>query len=200
MEKRYSQACENNKTPILSVLTDKLKAATNVLEIGSGTGQHSVYFAELMDWLTWQTSDMPVNHPSILAWGLEANLPNWQKPYSFTLGVDGWPENSDFDAVFSANTAHIMQKDEVRQMMQLIAKNLPSKGLFCQYGPFKFDGEFTSDSNAAFDSRLRSEGYGGYRDISELKEFAETNVGRLRLLEVIDMPANNHLLFWEKEA
>ncbi len=201
VQKRFSQACENNKNPILLELSKHFATSTHVLEIGSGTGQHSVFFASAMPHLVWQTSDMPDNHPSILAYGAEATLGNWRKPIRYTVGSDQWPsqgENSPYDGIFSANTAHIMQPFEVEEMMGLVASQLLPDNAFCQYGPFKFEGDFTSQSNRDFDERLRSQGYGGYRDIAELQAWAKSSQGDMSLEEVIPMPANNHLLVWRK--
>ncbi len=199
MEKRFSQACENNKDPILKVLKARFSDKQHVLEIGSGTGQHSVYFAAALTHLTWQTSDVSDNHPSVLAYGHEANLANWRKPLPFYIGKDAWPAtDKPYDAIFSANTAHIMQPEEVQDMFSLIIEHLPRGGVFCEYGPFKFEGQFTSESNQAFDERLREQGYGGYRDIEELQAWAKTAHGELGLEEIIPMPANNHLLVWQK--
>lgn len=194
-EKRFSPSCENNRKPIIEQLKIYLKNASHLLEIGSGTGQHGVYFAPELPHLTWQTSDVAENHPSILAWIEDEAISNIRVPHVFKVGEDDWPPGV-FDAVYSANTAHIMQKQEVLLMMQLVAAKLPNNGVFCQYGPFTESGEFSSDSNADFHHHLVSEGYGGYRDIEELKAWVEPS--GLLLLEKITMPANNLLLVWSK--
>ena len=168
--------------------------ASQVLEIGSGTGQHAVFFAKHLPHLIWQTSDVAENHDSINAWIAESTLFNIQSPVEFMLGRDQWP-SINVDAVFTANTTHIMQPQEAKTMMALVAKQLPKGGVFCQYGPMKVNGEFTSESNQAFDQEIRSEGRGGIRDIEELKEWA---VG-MTLREVHSMPANNFLLVWYKD-
>ncbi|MCY7295466.1 DUF938 domain-containing protein [Alteromonas sp. a30] len=200
LEKRFSQSCENNKDPILTELKKYFSDKKHVLEIGSGTGQHSVYFAKALAHLVWQTSDASENHPSILAYGKEAGLANWREPKPFFVGQDPWPQaDTSYDAVFSANTAHIMQPDEVQEMFRLIVEKLPAGGVFCEYGPFKFEGKFTSDSNEAFDARLRDQGYGGYRDIEQLQAWGKTQAGELSLIDVIALPANNHLLVWQKQ-
>lgn len=201
MEKHFSQACENNKKPILEQLTKHFENSQHILEIGSGTGQHSVFFAAAFPHLVWQTSDVPENHPSILAYGVDEALENWRQPMNFMVGKDEWPGlqlSHVFDGIFSANTAHIMQASEVKLMMSLIVQHLPVGGVFCQYGPFKFRGEFTSQSNKEFDESLRMRGYGGYRDIIELEAWCKTDDGKLELKDSIAMPANNHLLVWEK--
>jgi cyclopropane fatty-acyl-phospholipid synthase-like methyltransferase len=194
-EMRFSQSCENNRLPIIEQLKVHLKDKSAVLEIGSGTGQHAVYFAPDLPQLVWQTSDMAINHPSICAWLAESTATNIKPPLAFQLGLHNWPEDT-FDAVYSANTAHIMQKHEVKLMMELIAVNLPKGGVFCQYGPFIEDGKFSSESNASFHQRLVAEGYGGYRKIAELKQWVESK--GLTLQEKINMPANNLMLVWQK--
>ena len=192
-EKPFSQACENNKRAILGVLERTFANCKQVLEIGSGTGQHAVFFAEHLSHLIWHTSDQPQYHAGVQAWLAEASLDNISAPVAFTVGRDDFP-HIDVDGVFTANTAHIMQKEEAKLLMELIASNLPQNGVFCQYGPFTHSGKFTSQSNQAFHLSLIERGYGGYRDIDELTAWA----GELSLKEVIDMPANNHMLIWQK--
>lgn len=193
VEKRFSQSCENNKVPILRELETHLVGSSHVLEIGSGTGQHAAFFATNLPHVTWHTSDMPVNHGSIKAWLAECSTNNLHAPIHFTIGVDDWPE-LNIDAVFSANTAHIMQPEETRLMMELIGRQLPDSGVFCQYGPFNVEGQYTSQGNANFDRHLAAEGCGGIRDIQELQNWAP----ELKLIERIPMPANNFLLVWHK--
>ncbi|TAA48300.1 DUF938 domain-containing protein [Corallincola spongiicola] len=195
MSKRFSQSCENNKQPILDQLKPRLVNQRHLLEIGSGTGQHAQFFAKHLPHLCWQTSDRPDNHPSIDAWIAELNLTNLRSPLSFTIGEDNWP-NQPIDTVFTANTAHIMQSEEVQIMMALVAEHLPLQGLFLQYGPFNIDGTYTSDSNHEFDQFLQQEGCGGIRDIAELERWAKG----LMLVEQIAMPANNLLLVWRKHG
>lgn len=194
MEKRFSQAADNNKAPILAELQEVFSKVGNVLEIGSGTGQHAAHFAPLLPHLTWQTSDLLDNHPSILAWQQEAACQNLVAPFEFQIGVSEWPASLNIDAVYSANTAHIMQVSETAQMMRQIADNLPQNGVFALYGPFNVDGQYTSDSNQAFDQHLRQQGYGGIRDIQELQRWA----GGLALKSTRKMPANNLLLVFRK--
>ncbi len=193
MNKPYSQACENNKQPILTELARIFSVSKKVLEIGSGTGQHAVYFAPRLNHLTWHTSDLPNNHSGINSWLTELPADNLQPPINFTIGKDHWPDLA-IDAVFSANATHIMQPQNAKLMMQLIAENLPADGLFCQYGPFKFEGQYTSESNQKFDQYLTEEGYGGIQDIADLEIWARP----LNLLDTIAMPANNFILVWQK--
>ena len=193
MDKPFSQACENNKAVILDALTSRFAQTRWVLEIGSGTGQHAVHFAQGLPHLIWQTSDQLQYHAGIELWLAEAMLPNVRAPLVFTIGEHTWPTD-EFDAVFSANTAHIMQRHEVQLMMQQIAKHLPDDGIFCQYGPFTEGGQFNSQSNADFHQHLVSQGYGGYRDLDELQLWADG----MALRDIATMPANNLLLTWRK--
>lgn len=195
--KPFSQACENNKQPILEVLQRVLADRTKLLEIGSGTGQHAAYFAPKLSHLQWHTSDMSNNHLGIKAWLEEVEVDNLYQPLPFVIGsisAGAWPL-ANADAVYTANTTHIMQSSEAQLMMQLVADNLPRGGVFCQYGPFNFNGQYTSDSNEAFDQHLREQGCGGIRDIGELTLWAKPLV----LVEKISMPANNLMLVWQKQ-
>jgi len=192
--KPFSQACENNKTFILEHLKRAFSSRKQVLEIGSGTGQHAVFFASGLPHLIWQTSDQPHYLPGINLWIDDFPRPNLRRPIPLTFGKESH-SFTDFDGIFTANTAHIMQKEEVESMMKVIADSLPEEGVFCQYGPFTTNGQFSSDSNKAFHMQLLEQGYGGYRDISELTLWATG----LQLTETIAMPANNLLLVWVKQ-
>jgi hypothetical protein len=195
LDKPFSQACENNKQPILEVLKRVLADKINLLEIGSGTGQHAAYFAPRLRHLEWHTSDMPDKHLGIAAWLEEAKVNNLHYPLSFTIGAtSAWPL-TNADAVYTANTTHIMQPSESQLMMQLVADNLPIGGIFCQYGPYNFQGQYSSESNQSFDQHLRDQGCGGIRDIDELTLWAKPLV----LIETIPMPANNYMLVWQKK-
>jgi hypothetical protein len=194
-DKPFSQACENNKQPILEVLKRVLADKTNLLEIGSGTGQHAAYFAPRLRHLEWHTSDMPDKHLGIAAWLEEVKVNNLHQPLSFTIGAtSAWPLTNT-DAVYTANTTHIMQPLESQLMMQLVANNLPIDGIFCQYGPYNFQGQYSSESNQSFDQHLSEQGCGGIRDIDELTLWAIPLV----LIETIPMPANNYMLVWQKQ-
>lgn len=194
--KQFSEACERNREPILSVLKTALADKSRVLEIGSGTGQHAVYFARHMPHLAWQTSDLKTNHASILAWQAEAGLDNVLPPLE--LNVDGaWPSQT-FDAVFTANTCHIMAWPEVEAMFAGVRNVLTPGGLFILYGPFNYGGEFTSPSNQRFHEYLQAQAsHMGIRDIAAIQKLAE---GSMNLLDDHEMPANNRLLVFGKSA
>ena len=193
MSKAFSPSCERNQQPILEQLVEHLKDSKRLLEIGSGTGQHAVYFAERLPHLTWYCSDAPDNHASINAWLAEANLANAVAPIAFHFGKNDWPA-LEVDAVFTANTTHIMPPSAAKLMMQTVAQQLPLGGVFCQYGPMNVNGEYTSEGNREFDLHLAQSGCGGIRDIDELKEWG----AGLTLVDQIAMPANNFLLVWQR--
>ncbi len=193
--KPYSEACDENKKPILAVLERLFAESHKVLEIGSGTGQHAVYFGAAMHHLVWQTSDRPENHVGILAWLDEARLPNVREPLLLDVGGQ-WPEER-FDGVFSANTTHIMSWPEVEQMFQGIGRVLDSGGCFALYGPFNFGGNYTSESNARFDQTLKArDPKSGIRNFEDLDALAKAN--GLSFSEDVPMPVNNRTLVWHK--
>lgn len=136
---------------------------------------------------------MPENHDNINEWLSETCLDNLNPPLALTIGQDPWP-SVKIDSVFTANTTHIMQPSEAEAMMKLISIHLPGNGIFCQYGPMKISGDFTSDSNKEFNDSLKQRGFGGIRDVEQLVNWAEN----LQLIEMIPMPANNFLLVWKK--
>ena len=192
MTKEFSPSCDRNRQPILEQLNIYLKSSNQVLEIGSGTGQHAVFFAKHFPSLIWNTSDMIDNHASINAWIAEEESSNVVPPFEFHFGKHDWPDLA-IDAVFTANTTHIMQRNEAKLMMQMIGENLKTDGIFCQYGPMNVNGEYTSESNRDFDGQLKQNGCGGICDIGELAKWA----AGLELVEKIPMPANNFLLVWK---
>jgi cyclopropane fatty-acyl-phospholipid synthase-like methyltransferase len=195
--KQYSQACDENRDPILAVLKHELADCHQLLEIGSGTGQHAVYFGRQLPHLSWQTSDVDSSHPSINAWLNDAQLPNVRQPLSLDVNNRRWP-NDEFDGVFSANTAHIMSWPEVINMFNGIGNLLKPGGVFCLYGPFNYNGQYTSESNERFDSWLKSrDPLSGVRNFEDLGELALAS--NMVCRRDYEMPVNNRLLVWEKQ-
>ncbi|MGC8120226.1 DUF938 domain-containing protein [Marinobacter sp. VGCF2001] len=194
----YSQACENNKGPILAKLRNIFSASGTVLEIGTGTGQHAEHFASALPHLRWQPTDHPRAAHLATARLAQAALPNIHPILELDVGTAPWPVQS-FRWAFSANTAHIMAREEVEQMFQGIGAHLQSDGAFCLYGPFRHQGEFTSESNRAFDQSLKANApHMGIRDIEALAELAG-QVG-LAMQADIAMPANNELLVFTRRV
>jgi SAM-dependent methyltransferase len=191
-----SPAVARNREPIVAVLAGEFADARSVLEIGSGTGEHAVYFAPRMDWLTWQPSDRADNLPGINAWLEHAPADNLAPAIELDVNRPPAIEQS-YDGVYSANTAHIMSIGEVERMFGLVGRVLAPGGRFCLYGPFNRGGRFTSDSNEAFDRSLRLQDPAmGIRDLEELDEFGRgIGAERVRLHE---MPANNFIAVWKR--
>lgn len=191
-DKPFSPACERNRTPIANVLSPLFASVTKVLEIGSGTGQHAVYFAAKMPHLVWQTSDLAQAHDGIRKWIEEAALTNVLGPLALDVNEPVWPV-SNVDAVFTANTLHIVSWPGVQNMFAGVSRVLKEHGLFCVYGPFRYGGKHTAESNARFDLALRThDERSGIRDFNDVRDLAQKN--RLALLHDEDMPANNRLL------
>jgi len=188
----YSQACENNKAPILERLQQVFVAPGKVLEIGTLTGQHAVHFAKAMPHLQWQPSDHPESAHLCRDRLAQATFPNILPVVELDVSDANWPAES-FQWAFSANTAHIMAWPEVEKMFHGIGERLLEDGAFCLYGPFNHQGEYTSDSNRRFDQNLKTQApHMGIRDLADLSTLAES--AGMRLMENHPMPANNELL------
>jgi SAM-dependent methyltransferase len=195
--KQYSEACDQNREPILAVLKKELADCHRVLEIGSGTGQHAVYFGKHLPHLSWQTSDVDSNHPGINAWLDEAQLPNVGQPLSLDVSNQPWPDDG-FDGVFSANTTHIISWPQVIDMFNGIGDILKKGGVFCLYGPFNYGGQYTSESNERFDNWLQArDPLSGVRNFEDLDQLARS--GGMAFRHDYEMPVNNRLLVWRKQ-
>ena len=196
MFKPYSAACDNNRQPIFEVIEVLFAGYKEVLEIGSGTGQHAVYFAEKLPHLVWRSSDLPENHDGIEAWLNEANLSNTPAPLELDVNQAHWPK-LNVDAVFCANTIHIIGWDAVKALFAGVGKLLPDNGLLALYGPFNYNNAYTSESNARFDVWLRQRdpdsGIRNFEDVDQLANSAD-----LYLQHDYAMPANNRLVCWVK--
>lgn len=198
LQKPFSQACDNNKSAIFEVLRDYLTAPANLLEIGSGTGQHGVFFAENLPQVQWQTSDLEDNHEGILAWISDYEGGNLCAPFALNVADEHW-DIDEYNAVFTANTAHIMSWPQVESMVRGVAKCLLSSGLWIIYGPFNYGGQFTSDSNARFNDWLQTQApYRAIRDFEALRDCALAK--GLELIEDRAMPANNRCLVFRKSS
>ena len=240
IDKPFSPACERNREPILAVLREHFAGCRQVLEIGSGTGQHAVHFAAAMPWLQWQCSDRADCLPGIQQWLDEAALANtpaaieldvadaaWPSPAQpptptlprtqgreasgfdaarssalspLPLAGDGWGEGvSGFDAIFSANTLHIMGWTEVQAFFAVVGEVLADAATVVIYGPFNDAGAYSSDSNRDFDAWLKArDARSGIRDFEAVDGLARA-LG-LRLVADVAMPANNRCLVWRREA
>ena len=194
--KPYSESCDQNRDPIFDVILPLLRDKKNVLEVGSGTGQHAVYFAKKLPDLIWQTSDQQVYHEGINLWLDDANLDNTPPPIPLNVTTDVWPKQN-FDAIFSANAVHIMAWDNVVDFFENAPKLLDNGGLFILYGPFNYKQQYTSESNARFDVWLKQrDPNSAIRDFEALNELARK--AGLVLQDDHALPANNRILVWKK--
>lgn len=195
MDKPSAPSCERNRDPILDVLRVHFADRKDVLEIGSGTGQHAVYFAAAMPQLRWQCSDRAENLAGIRLWLDEAALPNTPPPLQLDVG-GAWPAHR-YDALFSANTLHIMAWDEVQQLFGRLADVTTVDAKLAIYGPFNYGGRYTSDSNAAFDAWLQARGaHMRIRDAEAVDVLAEA--AGFALADDMPMPANNRMRIWQR--
>lgn len=196
MEKPFSQACENNKRPILEGLLPVMKQVERVLEVGCGTAQHAVFFAGQMPWLQWQCCDQAEYLPGARLWIEEAALNNLPAPQPFEVNALPWPE-ADAQALYSANTLHIMSWDSVERFFARIRDEQPSLQWLCIYGPFNYNGAFTSPSNGEFDALLKQrDPLSGIRDFEAVNALAEQ--AGFTLQHDHALPANNRLLIWRR--
>ena len=195
--KPFSPACERNQDAVLDVLRERFADRTQVLEIGSGTGQHAVHFALALPQLIWQASDVPDNLPGIRQWLDEARRPNTPPPLTFD--INGAPPAGRFDAIFSANTLHIVAWPEVQRLFAILPMLMTDDALLTVYGPFNYKGVFTSTGNAAFDASLRADdAQRGIRDFEAVDALARS--AGLVLVEDRAMPANNRCITWRRSS
>lgn len=198
MDKPFSQACENNRAPILAVLERVFARCRRVLEIGSGTGQHAVHFAPRLPQVQWQPSDVPEHLPGIEAWRAAEPAANLLPPLALDVRVQPWSV-ALVDGLFTANTLHIMAWEVVETFFAGLRAVLVPGGVLAVYGPFNYGGEYTSESNARFDAWLKSrDPRQGIRAVERVMDLA-TSSG-LVLQEDNAMPANNRLLVWRSSS
>lgn len=187
----YSKACEKNKEPILAILKLAFADVARVLEIGSGSGQHAVHFAPALPHLIWQTSDVAVNHSGMQYWLDAFPAPNLLPPLSLDISKS-W-QITQYDGMFTANTLHIVNSQLVEAFFEKVNRFLAQNGTLCIYGPFNYNGQFTSDSNAEFDQWLKvKDSTRGIRDFEWICQLASK--AGLELITDHEMPANNRLL------
>lgn len=192
----FSQACENNKAYILQVLRDAFADRLSVLEIGAGTGQHATFFAERMPWLTWQPTDRAAN---LLMLNQRCSVyagNNLQPEVALDVCDDPWPVAIP-DAVFTANSLHIMPFSSVQKLFAMLGREAPEEAMLAVYGPFNYKGSYTSDSNARFDQWLAEQHpESAIRHFESVDELAKGAGFTLRSDN--EMPANNRLLVWQR--
>jgi cyclopropane fatty-acyl-phospholipid synthase-like methyltransferase len=193
----FSAACERNKDPILGVLRAAFADRAEVLEIGSGTGQHAQYFAEQLTHLTWHPTEQLAYLQDLTARVKRAQIRNLRPPTLLDVRQSVWPLRS-VDAVFTANTLHIMSWPEVQSLFRGVGQVLAPGGMLSVYGAFRYEGRYTSDSNQNFDLTLKArDPASGLRDIEAVTALAAQYGMSLRADH--DLPAFNRLLLFAKE-
>ena len=192
----FSEACERNKYPILEILIDVFADCTTVLEIGSGTGQHALFFSEKLPHLVWQPTDLEKNLATITKRIKSKDITNVKLPLKLNVSEHPW-KLGQTEAIFTANTLHIMHWKSVENLFLGASKILISKGILAIYGPFKYGGYFTTESNKKFDEWLKSKDTkSGVRDFEEVNKLALQN--GFEFIKDYKMPANNQLIIWQK--
>jgi len=197
-QKPFAPAADKNKVAICAALQREIKAGDQVLEIGSGTGQHITWFATHIPNATWQPSDLAHNLSGIDAWITESNCSNIHPPVELDVEHTPWPVQKA-DVCYSANTLHIMNWHAIEALFKHASVLLGNGGKLCIYGPFRISGEHVSESNAQFDEQLRARNQeSGVRDLNDLDCLA----AQLDFdpPKSIRLPANNFLVVWEKCA
>lgn len=194
-KRQFAPAVERNKEPIVEALTPRLPKNGTILEIASGTGEHTVFFAENLPHLKWQPTNFEQHHlESTEAWRVHSGRQNIAKTLFLDATSETWPVEgqNDFSGIFNANMIHISPWAVCEGLFAGAARVLDIGGKIFLYGPFKIDGEHTAPSNAEFEIWLKnkSEDF-GVRDIEDVANVADKN--GFKLEETIDMPSNNFI-------
>ncbi len=193
----YSEACERNKQPILKVLSEAFASVDRVLEIGSGTGQHAVFFASQLPHLKWQPTDTGEYLAGLRARVDQAMSDNLDSVVEVDVRMQPWPV-SGCNGLFSANSLHFMSVECVVEFFRGVGEVLEEKGILVVYGPFRYRNAFTSESNAHFDILLKqTDPERGIKDFEWVDELAAEQ--GLQLLSDTAMPANNQTLVWMRD-
>jgi len=197
LNKPFAESCAQNQQVILDVLKTLLTDAGTVLEIGSGTGQHAVFFTQHMPHLNWQPSDLLDQHAGMQMWLNEVEHNRINSPLEINVDEGPWAVK-DVDYVYTANTTHIISSSQAENMLRHIGSSLKPGGLFIQYGPFNYNGNYTSESNARFDVWLKQrDSNSGIKHFETMQQQANEN--GMVLIKDIEMPANNRILVWRKK-
>ncbi|WP_413294654.1 DUF938 domain-containing protein [Bdellovibrio sp. HCB185ZH] len=197
MEKPFSPAADRNKESILEVLKKVLRPEDQVLlEVGSGTGQHAIYFAPFFPKTTWQPTEVSENLPMLKEAIKEAGIRNIRTPYRLKIGEDDFPIRT-YDAILTVNTFHIMHWKECKSFIKLISARLQEGGKVLIYGPFNYNGKFTTPSNEEFDKTLKEKD-----PLSGIRSFEDVLAAMFKngfeLVKDYEMPSNNRLLYFRR--
>jgi len=194
----FAPACERNKSVILTELSPIFSQCRSVFEIGSYSGQHAIHFCQAFPGLSWQPSDIEENLAALQENIRSARLGNCNAPIALDVArKSDWPQEK-FDIIFSANTLHIMSWPHVEALFNSLPHVSAAGSWLCIYGPFKYQGRYTSASNAEFQRWLKGRDMNsGIRDFERVHQLVSAQ--GFELYRDIAMPANNQLLIWQKE-
>lgn len=192
----HNQAAENNKAFIHQALSELGLLQQKVLEVGSGTGQQGIYLCQQNQQLSWQPTEVASNLDNLRLWhqvAHEQSISNFLTPIKFEIG-QALPD-VEVDSIYTSNVLHIVSKDLAKQLVEQVTGKLSTGQLFICYGPFKRDGEFTTESNRDFNDWLQGQGYGGINDLDDIVQWSGN---KLDVQHLCDMPANNFLVVYQK--
>ena len=196
MNKPFAESCAQNQQVILAELKKLLTETGTVLEIGSGTGQHAVFFTQHLPHLSWLPSDLADQHEGMQMWLNEVQHNRINPPLEIDVDKGPWPV-TNVDYVYTANTTHIISTSQAENMLKYASSCLKPGGLFVQYGPFNYNGAYTSESNARFDIWLKQRNPDScIKHFETMQEVA--NAHGMTIFKDIEMPANNRILVWQK--
>ena len=194
----FSEASDRNKDPILDVLKQYLNKGQKVLEVGSGAGQHAIHISANMPEIRWQPTEILENLQSLRSNLEQYSGVNVEPPFELNVCSNSWSERS-FSGIYTANTLHIIGENLVEHFFRGAAEVLEKDGLLVVYGPFKYQGKYTSESNARFDQWLQSrDPLSAIRSFEYVDKLASDQ--GFKLEQDIQMPANNQILIWRKTA
>ena len=195
MNKPYAESSEQNKQVIFDTIQSYIKG--DVLEIGSGTGQHAIYFAGQLPDVRWQTTERAQNLAGVVSWINDSGLKNLPSPIELEA-LGEWPDYQ-YDLIYSANCFHIMSADAVAACIAQTGRCLKPGAVFAVYGPFNYNGDFTSDSNRNFDGFLKArDPQSGIKDFEWIERLASE--AGMELLQDVSMPANNRTIIWQSRT
>ena len=191
----FSAASERSKQPIFDQLSRRIGGNETILEVGSRSGQHALFFAQKLPCTHWQCSDLADNLSQLTDNIKHANLTNVALPIELDVIHYDWA-SWQYDVIFTANTLHIMTQEEVDHFLSHVHLALRPRGKLIAYGPFNYQNDYTSASNRDFDVILRQKNMGSCIKSFELTH-AHLSKNQFTLLNDWTMPVNNRLIAWE---
>ena len=198
--REHAPSYERNREPILAALEEILGQArpSELLELGSGTGQHAAYLAPRLPWLgQWRPTELEERLPSVRAWREASGADNLEEPVALDVGWRRWPVERA-DVILTINTLHIVPWEGVLAMIEGVGRTLRAPGWFVAYGPFRFGDRPLETSNERFEAWLQqTDPRRGLRRFERVDEACRAH--GLQFGGDLPMPANNHVLWWIRE-